>query len=115
LFQVKDKFNQSFKKCGVTWKTLIGITFLSKINGVKTESRKDSCDYQSLPCEQETEPKSLEVHKEKTFPDIRENLTDDFDDMKVAAAYDDISAWYDKINEVGDDVFEYINKRKVKR
>jgi hypothetical protein len=117
LFRVKDKFDESFKKCGVTWRTLIGIVLLSKINGIKTITRKNSYDYQSLPQERETEPKSpLERDKEKTFLDIRGNVTNDFDDMKVAAAYDDILEWYDGINEVGDDVLnEFISKKKVNR
>jgi hypothetical protein len=117
LFWVKDKFNEFIKKHGFTCKTDTGLALLSKINGIKSIATKNSYDYQGLHLESETKPKSpLEVHKEKTFPDVRENVIDGFDDMRVAAAYDDIVEWYDKINEVADDVLdEFINKRKVDR
>lgn len=114
LYRLKDKLNESFRESGVAWKIFIQITLLSKTNGIKTISRKNY-DCQLLPHDTQTKPKSpSDVDKEKTSLNIREqNAANDFDDMRVAAAYDDIIAWYDRIGEVGDNVFEYINKRKV--
>jgi hypothetical protein len=117
LFRVKDRFNEFIKKYGVTCKTDTGLALSSKINGIKTIATKNSYDYQHLYVESESQPKSpLEGHKKKTSPDIGENVANDIDDMKVAAAYDDIIEFYDRINEVGDDVLnEFINKTKVDR